>query len=68
MPGLLLFAKLFLFIFLITIASDYFILFITGRKPLAKRIVSARLSNGDKNEILLIIKNNFLENNYRETI
>ncbi len=59
-PVLLLFAKLFLIIFLIAIAIDYFILFITGRQPLAKRIVSARLSNGDKNEILLIIKNNFL--------
>lgn len=46
-------------IFLTLVAADYFILFVTGGKPWAKRTVGTRLSNGDNNEVLLQVKNGY---------
>ena len=50
-------AALLIFIFLL--AADYFMLFFTGKDPAARRMMSARMSNGDKNDIQLFIKNNY---------
>ncbi|MEO7292879.1 MAG: DUF58 domain-containing protein, partial [Ginsengibacter sp.] len=46
-------------VFLVLVVLDYFFLFFFGRKPTARRIISERLSNGDKNKIELRIKNEF---------
>ena len=45
--------------FLVLVLFDYLFLFFFGKKPLAKRIISERLSNGDENKIELRIKNEF---------
>lgn len=58
-PSLNDFPKIFLLIFSALVFLDYFFLFFIGKKPLAKRIISERLSNGDENKIELRIKNEF---------
>ena len=45
--------------FFILVFFDYVFLFFIGRKPVAERIISERLSNGDENKIVLRIKNEF---------
>ncbi len=53
-------AALVVFMILLSLlAADYFLLFITGGKPWAKRVVAVRLSNGDSNDILLQVKNGY---------
>ncbi|MBL0255745.1 MAG: DUF58 domain-containing protein [Chitinophagaceae bacterium] len=42
----------------ILLLFDYIFVFIIGRKPVARRIVAQRMSNGDINNVSLIIKNN----------
>ncbi|MBA2250140.1 MAG: DUF58 domain-containing protein [Chitinophagaceae bacterium] len=44
-------------IFLTFVAIDYIFLFFFGRKPVAKRIIAERLSNGDNNKIEIIVRN-----------
>ncbi|MGI8583281.1 MAG: DUF58 domain-containing protein [Chitinophagaceae bacterium] len=45
--------------FLVLVLLDYFFLFLSGKEPMARRIISERLSNGDENKIELEIKNEF---------
>ena len=51
-------AKIIFVAFLLLVAADYFFLFIAGKKPVAERLVSDRLSNGDINTIVLSVTNN----------
>ena len=51
-------AKIIFVAFLLLVAADYFFLFIAGKKPVAERLVSDRLSNGDSNTIVLSVTNN----------
>jgi uncharacterized protein (DUF58 family) len=46
-------------LFLTIISADYFILFILNGRPWARRTMSARLSNGDENEVRVQVKNPF---------
>ncbi|MEO6537262.1 MAG: DUF58 domain-containing protein [Ferruginibacter sp.] len=56
-PAIFPFAKIIFASFGILVFIDYFFLFVAGKKPEAKRLVSARLSNGEKNTVQLNIKN-----------
>ena len=49
--------KVLLGAFTMLVLIDFLFLFITGRKPVAKRLVADRLSNGDDNKIELQVKN-----------
>ncbi len=51
-------AKIALCIFLALVCIDYIMLFLSGRNPVAKRIIADRLSNGDENKVVLHITNN----------
>src|SRR4051812_33681128 len=46
-------------VFVILILADYFFLFIINRKPSGRRIIADRLSNGDENKIVIVIRNEF---------
>ena len=52
-------AKLLLFIFLLIVLTDTIILFINNPGIIGRRKTSARLSNGDENEIFVYIENYF---------
>lgn len=45
--------------FIITLLLDYFLLFLSFKNFHVERILPARLSNGDKNEICWIVRNDF---------
>jgi uncharacterized protein (DUF58 family) len=51
--------KFIFLVFLAFIVIDYYFIFFSSKKPLAKRILSERLSNGDENKIELQVKNEF---------
>jgi uncharacterized protein (DUF58 family) len=52
-------ATIVFFTYIILCVADYSYLFFTRKFPAAKRVTAGRLSNGDENTILLIIKNEF---------
>jgi uncharacterized protein (DUF58 family) len=47
------------FIFILASVFDYYLLFFTTGKAIAKRITSSRFSNGDENKITITVKNEF---------
>lgn len=59
-PVLFSFSKVFLWVFLILVLTDYLFLFVFSKAPVAKRIMADRLSNGDENRIDMQVKNNML--------
>jgi uncharacterized protein (DUF58 family) len=58
-PSLQVVALVVFMLFLSLLAADYFILFVTGGKPWAKRSAGVRLSNGDSNDVVLQVKNGY---------
>ena len=56
-PSLYPFIRILFFVFLLLLSADYIFLFLIGREPRVKRIMSDRLSNGDENIIVLAITN-----------
>jgi uncharacterized protein (DUF58 family) len=58
-PALLSIATVIFFVFMILCIADYSFLFFTNKFPYAQRITSERLSNGEENQIEIIIKNEF---------
>ena len=53
----LLLPKILLWVFIFLVLIDYFFLFVSGKEPVAKRIMADRLSNGDENIIEIQVKN-----------
>ncbi len=58
-PALSEIPKICIQVFLVLVLLDYFFLFLFGKKPTARRIISERLSNGDENKIELRVINEF---------
>ncbi|MFT3844102.1 MAG: DUF58 domain-containing protein [Lacibacter sp.] len=52
-------ATIFFFVLAATIAADLFFLFVINRKPVIKRHLPERLSNGDENPVLISIENRY---------
>jgi uncharacterized protein (DUF58 family) len=59
LPALFPIAMVIFFFFVLIIIMDYFLLFLTKRFPLARRITAGKLSNGEENKIELLLKNDF---------
>ncbi len=57
LPELFPYARLVFFVFLALVLVDYVFLFLVSKAPVAKRMVSERLSNGDENRIGIQVKN-----------
>lgn len=58
-PDLFTPAKVSLTVFVLLLVTDLFFLFAFRSKPDAERIITERMSNGDKNPVTLCIKNNY---------
>ncbi|CAN5887576.1 DUF58 domain-containing protein [soil metagenome] len=56
-PAFLAVAQIVLVTFLFLVLVDYVFLFFIGKAPKVKRIISERLSNGDKNQVTLQVLN-----------
>jgi len=54
---LIIIPKILWYLFLVLVAADYFFLFIYGKAPQAKRQMAERFSNGDDNQVTLIVTN-----------
>lgn len=58
-PVLVNLALIMLLVYVGTFLLDYSLLFFTAKPPVVKRIMPARLSNGDANDVSIEVKNNF---------
>ena len=56
-PLLFPFMKILFYVFLLLVVADYVFLFFTGKAPRVERMISERLSNGDKNMVVLEVVN-----------
>jgi uncharacterized protein (DUF58 family) len=56
-PALLPVAKIIFSVYVLLVMIDYFFLFFSNRRPLAQRLISERLSNGDDNTVTIRVRN-----------
>ncbi|MBI2731105.1 MAG: DUF58 domain-containing protein [Sphingobacteriales bacterium] len=61
-------ARILFYLYMALLLADTAFLFITRTKPLAKRTIAERMSNGDPNPVSLSVKNNYPFNIYAEVI